>query len=234
MNEQITAYKGLDKNFQCRGYQYAVGQTYTHTGKVVACSSGFHACENPLDVLDYYPLDTDTRFAIVKAGGSISRNGNKIASATISFEAELKFSEFVVAAVKWVHAACNFESKPAHTDAGDSSKLAASGDSSKLAASGDSSKLAASGYYSQLAASGDFSKLAASGDFSKLAASGKNSIAAAVAPGCRAKAGEGGCIALRWTENDRPRLSVAYVGENGIKADTWYELDDAGAFVECK
>jgi len=29
-----------------------------------------------------------------------------------------------------------------------------------------------------------------------------------------------------------PRLSVAYVGENGIKADTYYKLDKAGEFVE--
>jgi hypothetical protein len=219
----ILAYKALDKNFQCRGYQYAVGQTYTHTGKVEACRSGFHACENPLDVLDYYPLDLDTRFAIVKASGQIERDGNKVASATIAIEAELKFPEFVVSAVKWVQAACNFEKKPDNTASGYSSQLAASGNYSQLAASGDYSQLAASGYSSQLAASGYSSKLAASG---------KNSIVAAVAPGCRAKAGEGGCIALRWTENERPRLSVAYVGENGIKADVWYELDNVGNFVE--
>ncbi len=106
-DKPITAFKGMDKNFQCRGFQYAVGETYTHEGKVVACNSGFHACENPLDVLDYYPLDCDTRFAIVKASGSISRDGNKLASASIAIEAELKLPEFIAHAINYVKAVCN-------------------------------------------------------------------------------------------------------------------------------
>jgi hypothetical protein len=264
----ITAFKAFDKDLKCRGFQYEVDKTYKHEGQVVPCESGFHFCENPLDVLDYYPLDTATRFAVVKASGQIKTEGNKSASAEISISAELKFPQFVVAAVDFIKSACNFESKPAGTASGDSSKLAASGyssklaasgDYSKLAASGDYSKLAASGYSSQLAASGDYSKLAASGDSSKLAASGdysklaasgyssqlaasgyssqlaasgENSIAAAISCGCTAKAGIGGCIALRWNDGGRPRLAVAYVGENGIKADTWYRVDEAGQFVE--
>jgi hypothetical protein len=255
----ITAFKAFDKDLKCRGFQYEVDKTYKHEGQVVPCESGFHFCENPLDVLDYYPLDTATRFAVVKASGQIKTEGNKSASAEISISAELKFPQFVVAAVDFIKSACNFESKPAGTASGDSSKLAASGYSSKLAASGDysklaasgdysklaasgySSQLAASGYSSQLAASGDYSQLAASGyssqlaasgDYSKLAASGENSIAAAISCGCTAKAGIGGCIALRWNDGGRPRLAVAYVGENGIKADTWYRVDEAGQFVE--
>jgi hypothetical protein len=228
----ITAFKAFDKDLKCRGFQYEVDKTYKHEGQVVPCESGFHFCENPLDVLDYYPLDTATRFAVVKASGQIKTEGNKSASAEISISAELKFPQFVVAAVDFIKSACNFESKPAGTASGYSSQLAASGDYSKLAASGDSSKLAASGDYSKLAASGYSSQLAASGDYSQLAASGENSIAAAISCGCTAKAGIGGCIALRWNDGGRPRLAVAYVGENGIKADTWYRVDEAGQFVE--
>ena len=40
----LIAYKAFDENMQCRGYQYAVGETYTHDGRVEMCSSGFHAC----------------------------------------------------------------------------------------------------------------------------------------------------------------------------------------------
>jgi hypothetical protein len=228
----ITAFKAFDKDLKCRGFQYEVDKTYKHEGQVVPCESGFHFCENPLDVLDYYPLDTATRFAVVKASGQIKTEGNKSASAEISISAELKFPQFVVAAVDFIKSACNFESKPAGTASGDSSKLAASGDYSQLAASGYSSQLAASGDYSKLAASGYSSQLAASGDYSQLAASGENSIAAAISCGCTAKAGIGGCIALRWNDGGRPRLAVAYVGENGIKADTWYRVDEAGQFVE--
>ena len=219
--EVITAFKGFDKNLQCRGYQFEIGKTHTHEGEVEACSSGFHSCENPLDVLNYYPLISDdgslNRFASVKASGTISRHDedSKIASASLLVEVELKLPEFISAAVNWIKAACTTE------------ETAASGDYSKLAASGNSSKLAASGNSSQLAASGDYSKLAASGD---------SSIVCAASANCKASAGNNGCIVLtRWVESEkRYRASVAYVGENGIKPNVFYELDATGEFVECE
>ena len=210
--EVITAFKGFDKNLQCRGYQFYIGKTHTHEGEVEACSSGFHSCENPLDVLNYYPLISDegslNRFAAVKASGTISRHDGdtKIASASLLVEVELKMPEFIYAAISWIKAACNTE---------------------EAAASGDSSKLAASGDYSQLAASGDYSKLAASGD---------SSIACAASTNCKASSGNNGCIVLtRWVESEkRYRASVAYVGENGIKPNLFYELDADGEFVEAE
>ena len=127
---------------------------------------------------------------------------------------------------------------------GDGSQLAASGDGPKLAASGYRSQLAASGYRSQLAASGDRSKLAASGygsqlaasgDGSQLAASGKKSIAMASGRDSVASAGEDGCIALSWWDNnaERFRVTVGYVGE-GIKANVSYRLNGKGEFKEVK
>ena len=282
--EVITAFKGFDKNLQCRGYQFYIGKTHTHEGEVEACSSGFHSCENPLDVLNYYPLISDegslNRFAAVKASGTISRHDGdtKIASASLLVEVELKMPEFIYAAISWIKAACNTEEAAASghysqlaasghysqlaasghysqlaasgnysqlAASGRSSQLAASGHYSQLAASGDSSQLAASGHYSQLAASGDSSKLAASGnssqlaasgDSSKLAASGDSSIVCAASANCKASAGNNGCIVLtRWVESEkRYRASVAYVGENGIKPNVFYELDATGEFVECE
>ena len=264
--EVITAFKGFDKNLQCRGYQFEIGKTHTHEGEVEACSSGFHSCENPLDVLNYYPLISDegslNRFAAVKASGTISRHDgdSKIASASLLVEVELKLPEFVSAAIKWIKAACTTEETDASgyysklaasgnysqlaasgnysqlAASGHSSKLAASGDSSKLAASGNSSQLAASGDSSKLAASGNSSQLAASGDSSKLAASGDSSIVCAASANCKASAGNNGCIVLtRWVESEkRYRASVAYVGENGIKPNVFYELDATGEFVECE
>ena len=52
--ETVIAFKGFNKNMQCRGFQFAIGETFEHAGPVVACESGFHACENPLDVFRYY------------------------------------------------------------------------------------------------------------------------------------------------------------------------------------
>jgi hypothetical protein len=175
----IVAYKGFDENLQCRGFQYEVGKTYEHSGNVSICSTGFHACDNPFDVLNYY--DITGRFAKVTLGGDISReNGGdtKIASGKITIEAEIKLPEFIKSAIAWVMRSAKLDDD-VQVASGNSSKLAASGNSSKLAASGYSSQLAASGRSSQLAASGDSSKLAASGYSSKLAASGNSSKLAA-------------------------------------------------------
>ena len=175
---EVIAFKGFDTDFKCRDYQYEVGKSYAHTGTVSACNSGFHACENPLDVWNYYgPLNA--KFAVVGMSGKIDRHegDSKIASAEITIKAELTLPEFIKRAVAWVMAATkNYGGEVA---SGHSSKLAASGHSSKLAASGNSSQLAASGHSSKLAASGNSSQLAASGNYSQLAASGESSQLAA-------------------------------------------------------
>ena len=47
----IKGYKGFDKDLQCRGFQYKVGETFEEKGTIKACESGFHFCENPFNVL---------------------------------------------------------------------------------------------------------------------------------------------------------------------------------------
>jgi hypothetical protein len=179
----VTAWKGMDKNLQCLGFQFEVGKTYTHEGSVAACSSGFHACRNPMDVWSYYPLGDGNRFFRVQLSGKTSEHDGdtKIAAETIYVETEVTLGEMIKAGVKHAIDAALKEAKDERLQAasGNSSQLAASGDSSLLAASGDSSLLAASGYYSRLAASGYYSRLAASGDSSLLAASGYYSRLAA-------------------------------------------------------
>ena len=190
--EVITAFKGFDKNMQCRGYQFEIGKTYQHEGPVIACNSGFHSCENLLDVLNYYPLIGDdgnlNRFAIVKASGTISRHGDdlKIASASLTVEAEIKLPEIIKSAIRFFTDICTSKEP------------------------------------------------AASGNYSQLAASGKSSIAVSSATSCTASVGENGCIVLtRWVESEkRYRVSVAYEGENGIKPNVFYSLDENGEFAE--
>ena len=173
MTEKNIAYKAFDKNMQCRGFQFEVGAHYEHNGKVEPCKSGFHACKNPLDVWNYYPINS--RYAIVEIAGDVVDSGSdsKVACSNISIVQEITLTELINHSVKYMLNVCYDKL------AGHNSTLAASGDYSNLAASGHNSTLAASGDYSKLAASGDYSKLAASGYNSKLAASGYNSKLAA-------------------------------------------------------
>ena len=81
----IKSYKGFDKNLRCRDFQYKIGGIYEMDGKIKVCNRGFHACESPFDVFDYYTM-IDSRFCKVEQDGNISKEdrGTKICSSTRS------------------------------------------------------------------------------------------------------------------------------------------------------
>jgi len=48
----MKTYKGFDKDFKCRDFQYEVGKEYEMPEDCIkVCEKGFHACESPLEVL---------------------------------------------------------------------------------------------------------------------------------------------------------------------------------------
>ena len=69
--KKIIAYKGFDHRLKCRGFQYNVGEIYEQEGKIECCHNGFHACTNPIDVLNYYEMDYKNRFCMVEQYGEI-------------------------------------------------------------------------------------------------------------------------------------------------------------------
>ncbi|MDU5990941.1 MAG: hypothetical protein E6Y94_07360, partial [Haemophilus parainfluenzae] len=136
-NKEIIAYKGFDKNLKCRDYQYEVGKTFEHKGKVEACESGFHACEYPLDVFRYYP-PSSSRFAIVKMHGETSKDSDdtKIASAKITIETEIKLPEMINRAVDWIKNKINW-SDDNTSNTGDWSAATNTGNQSAATNTGD-------------------------------------------------------------------------------------------------
>ena len=60
----MKAYKGFDKELKCRGFQFEIGKEYEEKDASL-CNKGFHACENPIDVLSYYP-PADSRYCDVE------------------------------------------------------------------------------------------------------------------------------------------------------------------------
>ena len=100
----MRAIKGFDAKFQCRGFQFEVGQTYTHGGDVVACSSGFHAIpddQHPLAVFSYYP-PAGSRFAVVEVGGKTVTTEDKVAAEILSVQTEIGLHDLTMEAVEWV------------------------------------------------------------------------------------------------------------------------------------
>jgi hypothetical protein len=110
---------------------------------------------------------------------------------------------------------------------------AATGNYGHAAATGYSGHAAATGNSGHAAATGDYGHAAATGDYGHAAATGDSGWAAA-GYGGRAKAGNDGVLTLLWFEQSskRPRVVIGYVGENGIKGDTWYRASERGELVE--
>jgi hypothetical protein len=208
-DEVVVSYKGFSSELKCRDFQFAVGASY-ETQEVAICAAGFHACSNPLDVLNYYSLLDDNakpnRFCVVEQSGKLARHSedSKIASAKITITAELDLGEFIKRVVRWVTDACKGTETAA---SGDHARLAASGDHAKLAASGYYAQLAASGYYAKLAASGYHAQLAASGDHAQLAASGH--YAQLAASGDHAKLAASGYYAQLAASGDHAQLAAS-------------------------
>jgi hypothetical protein len=224
------AYKGFDKNLQCLGFQYEIGKTYTHEGRVAACESGFHACEFPLAVFSFYPVADGNRFGVVEQSGDIVTQGQKQCSRTITVKAEIGIPGLVKAAIEWTRKAATapISGDYAHSaTSGDRANSATSGDSAHSATSGDSAHSATSGDYAHSATSGDRANSATSGYLTQAESKGKNAVAAIAGSGI-ARAGEGGAIFLVERGGDLSILAVfaSKVGDHGIKADTWYALRD--------
>ncbi|MGL9725056.1 DUF7666 domain-containing protein [Sodalis sp. (in: enterobacteria)] len=99
---KIIAYKGFNADLTCRYYQFEIGKTYHHPFAVEICGAGFHACEYPLDVFNYYET-ANHRFAEVEVSGDIAHEagGDKLASSTITIKKELSLHQMVGRAVEW-------------------------------------------------------------------------------------------------------------------------------------
>ena len=166
------AYKAMNKDMKCQGFQFEVGKEYSIKGGIELCRKGFHACENPFDVWDYYPITDGTRFFEVEQSGNKESSRDKTVCSKIKIKAELSLKEFIRVGIEYV-----------------SKKT-------KNKKSGDCAKLAASGHYAKLAASGHYAKLAASGDYAKSEVSGKESIACSIGVRGLSKADKDGWIVI--------------------------------------
>ena len=136
-------YKGFDKDLKCSGFQYEVGKEYTQEGEIKCCSNGFHCCENPFEVLDYYPIiDNDgnvNRFCEVEGSGSKDSVENKNCYEKLHIKAEIGIKGLVSAMVDFV--------KEKVKDSG---------------SSGNSAKIGSSGYYAKIGSSGEYAQIGSS------------------------------------------------------------------------
>ena len=224
----IHGFKGFDKDLKCRGFQYQVGGEYEEAN-AIACRKGFHFCENPMDVFNYYP-PADSRYAEVVGDGKTDKDNDdsKVACTKLRVGVEIGLSGLISAGVKFVMDRVKWEDAK-ESNTGYQSAATNTGDQSAATNTGNRSAATNTGY--QSAATN-------TGNRSAATVEGKESIA--IATGYESKArGALGCwiVLAEWEETRdgyhiKDVKSIAVDGET-IKAGTFYRLAN-GEFVECE
>ncbi|EBQ3747581.1 hypothetical protein BFN64_18050 [Salmonella enterica] len=196
MTKEIVTFKGFNKDLKCRGFQFAIGETFHHDGKVEACGSGFHACECPFDVFSYYP-PAESRYAeTISFGITDSEEGGdtKIASSSITIKDELTLPQFIQRGIEWIwskidksleqqimcgswSAATNTGYQSAATNTGDWSAATNTGDWSAATNTGDRSAATNTGDCSAATNTGNRSAATNTGDWSAATNTGNRSAA---------------------------------------------------------
>ena len=230
-------FKGFDKNLKCRDFQYEVGKEYIHDGNIKVCESGFHACENPMDVFDFYPPNK-ARYCEITGDGkeSSDEDGKKTSFEKIKINAEIGLGGIIKAGIKFCFDRVKWTKE--NTATGYKSGASATGDYSGASATGNCSGASATGDYSGASATGYKSGASATG-YKSGASAGKGSVAMAVGLQTRAKGEVGSWLVLTECKKTKDgeinikNVKVAKVDGIKIKADTWYTLE-RGKFIEAK
>jgi hypothetical protein len=177
-----TGFKGFNSDWTCNGFQFEVGKTFEHKGKVSLCNSGFHFCENPLDIFSYYP--PTGKFAEVEGKNVSSETSgySQCVCRSITIKSEISLHEVIKLGVELILSKVNFKDAPA-TNTGDRSAATNTGYSSAATNTGDSSAATNTGDRSAATNTGDSSAATVEGEESVAIVTGKNSKAAG-ALGC--------------------------------------------------
>ncbi|EBG7121282.1 hypothetical protein NEV11_004551 [Salmonella enterica] len=178
MTKEIVTFKGFNKDLKCRGFQFAIGETFHHDGKVEACGSGFHACECPFDVFSYYP-PAESRYAeTISFGITDSEEGGdtKIASSSITIKDELTLPQFIQRGIEWIWSKID-KSLEQQIMCGDRSAATNTGDWSAATNTGNRSAATNTGDWSAATNTGDRSAATNTGDRSAATNTGDRSAA---------------------------------------------------------
>ena len=198
-------FKGFDKDLKCRDFQFEIGGKYEEE-KADLCNSGFHACENPLDVFDYY-APSDSRFCEVELDGlSVeTSNGSKVCGKKIKIGLEIGLRGLIEAGVKFILEKVDWDNK----------------------------KESNTGYQSAATNTGYQSAATNTGDQSAAKVEGANSVAIATGYKGKAAAPIGSAITVVERDDDYNLISIksAIVDGEILKPDTYYMLKN-GEFVE--
>ena len=217
----MKVYKATDKDMKCRGFQYELGKTAEADGDIELCKNGLHACEMPLDVLDYYAPGDGSRYfeAELEDVNSEERSDDtKRVGKKLTLSAEIGIPGLVKAQVEYVKAQCDFDNAIEKANAekenhatGVRGAASATGESGAASATGESGAASATGLRGAASATGERGAASATGWSGAASATGlRGAASATVWRGAASATGErGAASAAGW------RGAASATGERG-------------------
>ena len=224
----MKGYKGFNKGLICRGKKYEENTVFEESNAEI-CRSGMHFCENPFDVLAYYPFVSDNaelnEFAEVESLAEVETDDEKkFCTKKLKVGKKLDivglcsaFVDFTLG--KAVNSAANTGNRSAAANTGDYSAATNTGD------------------YSAATNTGDYSVATTIGYRSSATVESNESFAITTGMDSKAKGALGCYIAVaEWGKDENGEYQLKdfkahKVDGRKIKADTFYTLRD-GKFVE--
>lgn len=215
------AYKAFNPDFTCKGKHYKENTTYKENGNEICEAGVMHYCENPFDVLDYYPLVNEngeiSEFAEVEPLGKVFKRENKSATNKLHIKAKLGLKGFIKACIDFTLEKTKIEEIEDDIENDNNS--------------------------AKIGSSGDYARIGSSGDSAQITSKGKHSVVMAAGYQSQAKAKKGSWITLaEWVSTgDKDEkgfyiwipkcVKTEYVDGERIKEDTFYKLVN-GEFKE--
>ena len=91
----MQGYKVFEPDWTCRGFQYAVGETFEEDVTPSCCNRGFHFCTELKDCFNYYSFDPNNKVAEIEALGEIDAeaDGSKHCTNKIKIVREISWEE---------------------------------------------------------------------------------------------------------------------------------------------
>ena len=228
----MKAYKGFDKDLKCRGYQYQIGGKYTEDSAEL-CKKGFHACELPHDVFNYY-APAESRFCEVDLDATDERNSedSKRVGTRIKIGAEISVFDIAKISVKEFFDLIEFTKKIESSDTNNAGDYGAANAGNRGAANAGYRGAANAGNYGAANAGGRGAAIVRDGGKAKV---GKSGVAVGLGEKAMASGAVGAVLVLTERDSRYNIINAAAVIVDGekIKADTYYTMKN-GEIVEAE
>ena len=260
MGNAVKSYKGFNKDMTCRGFQYEEGKEYEEES-VEVCDHGFHACEYPLDCLNYYSPNESVYHEVEQSGEIQKHNDDtKVASTKIKIGAEISIAGLVKAAIEYTVKRVNKEAesdenhgassatgdcgassatgyKGASSATGDKGASSATGDYGASSATGYKGASSATGYKGASSATGYKGASSATGDYGASSATGNCGASSATGYKGASSAEDKDAVAVAWGYKSKAKgvigsfLVFADWEYTGSEDNTEYDRNNQSAWV---